>query len=426
MDTREFRVLSDQNISIGKDGQFKTAVELADPNDGSKNQTGSKRQQSMSSAGPASSSGTANTARPSPSSTPSTHTTGDIVSLPALLQTDCSSKPSYMTSVANQLVHTDHYADDGSLDDNIESLLSHAAAGANVDIGKGFTFSEIGSILASSSDCCHLSSDGKLLVSGGNDSKAKLWCTDSLENKYTLDEHSHAITDIRFSPTMPRLATSSLDKTVRVWDVEYPSYSLRTFIGHPASVMSLDFHPKKDDLVCSSDDSSEIRYWSIKNGGCVRVTKVGAKQVRFQPSLGRYLAAVVGNAVAQIDLETGQTCGHLLKGHTSNVQSLCWDLSGEYLASVSEDLVRVWKIGSRGEQDCIHELSVAGKKFRCAVFHPHYPLLIIGCSQSLELWNMAENKMMSPLEEPIAALAVSEVSGLVASAGDDNILKLWK
>lgn len=127
---------------------------------------------------------------------------------------------------------------------------------------------------------------------------------------------------------MPRLATSSFDKTVRVWDADnvsghsflldflyffllwciyvlfcfwisfgiyflhhcclvevntmhhyswlslQPGYSLRTFMGHSASVMSLDFHPNKDDLICSCDGDGEIRYWSINNGSCTRVFKV--------------------------------------------------------------------------------------------------------------------------------------------------------
>jgi WD40 repeat protein len=51
-------------------------------------------------------------------------------------------------------------------------------------------------------------------------------------------------------------------------------YSLRTFTGHSASVMSLDFHPNKDDLICSCDGDGEVRYWSINNGSCIRVFKV--------------------------------------------------------------------------------------------------------------------------------------------------------
>ena len=59
--------------------------------------------------------------------------------------------------------------------------------------------------------------------------QAKLWYTDSREQKATLEEHFHSITDTRFSPTMPWLATSSLDKIVRVWDVENVSQHIVSF-----------------------------------------------------------------------------------------------------------------------------------------------------------------------------------------------------
>jgi len=50
------------------------------------------------------------------------------------------------------------------------------------------------------------------------------------------------------------------------------------------------------------------------------------------------------------------------------------------------------------------------------------------CLQSLELWNMNENKTMTlPAHEGlIAALAVSTATGLVASASHDKFVKLWK
>ena len=44
--------------------------------------------------------------------------------------------------------------------------------------------------------------------------------------KSALDEHSQWITDVRFSPSMSRLATSSADKTVRVWDADNVSWHI--------------------------------------------------------------------------------------------------------------------------------------------------------------------------------------------------------
>jgi WD40 repeat protein len=57
-----------------------------------------------------------------------------------------------------------------------------------------------------------------------------LWFTDVLKRKSALEEHSSLITDVRFSPGMTRLATSSFDKTVRVWDADNVcAFSLATF-----------------------------------------------------------------------------------------------------------------------------------------------------------------------------------------------------
>lgn len=55
--------------------------------------------------------------------------------------------------------------------------------------------------------------------------QAVLWNMDTLKLKSSLEEHSLLITDVRFSPNSTRLATSSFDKTVRVWDADNVSHN---------------------------------------------------------------------------------------------------------------------------------------------------------------------------------------------------------
>ncbi|THU63384.1 hypothetical protein C4D60_Mb01t15200 [Musa balbisiana] len=448
--------------SMAVDGSMPNSFRGTDQ--ASNNQSGRKRKQPVSSSGPANSSGTANTAGPSPSSapsTPSTHTPGDVMSMTQLQHNGSSSKPLIMfgdgtgalASPTNQLADMDRFVEDASLDDNVESFLSHDDAdardvvGRSMDAAKGFRFAEFITARASTNKvvCCHFSSDGKLLATGGHDKKALLWHADTLKQKSTLEEHTLLITDVRFSPSMPRLATSSFDKTVRVWDADNPGYSLRTFTGHSASVMSLDFHPSKEDLICSCDGDGEMRYWSINNGNCARVFTGGTTQMRFQPHHGRYIAAAAENTICVLDVET-QVRRYLLQGHTKHVDSICWNPSGDILASVSEDSVRVWSLGSGNDSECVHLLSCNGNKFHSCVFHPNYPsFLVIGCYQaskavlvlnaldsictiSLEIWDMKENKTMTlPAHDGlIAALAASNATGVIASASHDKCVKLWK
>ncbi|KAF9610955.1 hypothetical protein IFM89_025988 [Coptis chinensis] len=422
-------------------------------------QQSNKKRRQPSSSGAANSTGTGNTVGPSPNSppsTPSTHTPGDGVAMAGSMQHANNMPKSLMiygsdgagglASSSNQLEEMEL----GSLDDHVESFLQDDGDGRDLfgtlkrsptehstESSKGFSFSEVGCMPTSTGKvvCCHFSSDGKLLASAGHEKKAVLW------NMDTLQTETEAITAVHLEAIIPRCSSSwkasSHTELMQVYSLNelrgsgfeglflQPSYCLHAYTGHSSHVTSLDFHPKKTDLFCSCDSGGEIRFWNISQSSCSRVSKGGSAQVRFQPRTGQLLAAAAENIVSIFDVETDRQT-HALQGHTKELHSVCWDVNGEYLASVSEDSVRVWSLAS-GE--CIHELNSNGNKFHSCVFHPSYStLLVIGGYQTMELWNMAENKSMTVQahDGQIAALAQSPATGMVASASHDKSVKLWK
>lgn len=408
---------------------------------------GNRKRKQHSSSGPANSTGTGNTVGPSPNSPLSTHTPGDGITTTSSLQHVNSIYKSAimypdgiggLTSSSNLLDDIERF---DALDENMETLLSHDGGDSRDLYGslkqrpaehqkestKGFSFSEVGCIRTRNSKvtCCHFSSDGKLLASAGHDKKVVLWNMDTLQTESTREEHKLVITDVRFRPNSSQLATSSVDKSVRLWDAANPNYCVQTYTGHSSPVMSLDFHPKKTDLFCFCDNENEIRYWNLNTFSCSRISKGGTAQVRFQPRIGNLLAAVSDKIVSVFDVETDRQT-HSLQGHSEMVNYICWDANGDYLASVSHTLVKIWSMASG---DCIQELTSNGNQFHSCVFHPSYSaLLVIGGISSLELWNMAENKSMTIAahENIISALAQSRVTGMVASASHDSSVKLWK
>ncbi|CAA2977944.1 transcriptional corepressor LEUNIG-like [Olea europaea subsp. europaea] len=224
--------------------------------------------------------------------------------------------------------------------------------------------------------CCHFSTSGKLLAAAGHDGKAK---------------------------------------------------SNSMLVGHAKPVMSLDFHPTKVNILCSCDSNDEIRLWNVNESACILAFKGANKQVRFQPRSGNLLAAATGNVINMIDVETS-TVKYRLQGHAKDVCSMCWDTSGRFMASVSEDCARIWSIAAGGKS--VHQLQSTENKFVSCAFHPVYSLVLaIGSYQSLQIWNpMDGSKMWSHRahEGIVSALTNTYGTHRIASVSHDSWIKVWK
>ncbi|KAB1227186.1 Transcriptional corepressor LEUNIG [Morella rubra] len=108
--------------------------------------------------------------------------------------------------------------------------------------------------------------------------------------------------------------------------------------------------------------------------GTGKTERGGMAQVRFQPRIGNLLAAASDKVVSIFDIETDRQT-YSFQGHAEMVNYICHDGNGDYLASVSQNLVKIWSLVS-GE--CIQELgSNGGNQFHSCVFHPSYSTLLI-------------------------------------------------
>jgi WD40 repeat protein len=77
----------------------------------------------------------------------------------------------------------------------------------------------------------------------------------------TIAAHSARILDVKFSPDDKQIATSSMDKSVKIWDAVNLSNRPVVITKHDAWVLSVAFSPDGKYLASSSENGDRIYYW---------------------------------------------------------------------------------------------------------------------------------------------------------------------
>ena len=90
------------------------------------------------------------------------------------------------------------------------------------------------------------SPDGKRLASTSMDRTVKVWAANSGQDALTFEGHTNGCCDVAFSPDGKWLASSSWDETVKyavkIWDAA-TGQAARTLKGHEFLVNSVAFSP---------------------------------------------------------------------------------------------------------------------------------------------------------------------------------------
>jgi WD40 repeat protein len=103
------------------------------------------------------------------------------------------------------------------------------------------------------------SKDGSLATAGA-DRKIKLWNAEGKEEA-TLEGHKDWITDIAFSPDGAALASSSHDRTARLWDVKEKRESA-SLGPHSSTCWCVAYSPDGARLAVGTHNAG-VRLWDL-------------------------------------------------------------------------------------------------------------------------------------------------------------------
>ncbi|KAJ1513261.1 WD repeat-containing protein 5, partial [Coelomomyces lativittatus] len=86
---------------------------------------------------------------------------------------------------------------------------------------------------------------------------------------WTIKGHTRAISSVKFSPDGSMLASSSLDKTTKIWSVDTGA-CMKTLKEHKGGISDHSWSSDSKYLATASDDKT-LRLWNVQEG---RVEKV--------------------------------------------------------------------------------------------------------------------------------------------------------
>lgn len=255
-------------------------------------------------------------------------------------------------------------------------------------------------------------SSSTLLASSSQDGSIRLW---NIDSPITPLPHDNRVFDVTFRPDGMVIASSGV-KTIRLWR---PDAKLRShlYAGDSVEVLSVDYSPNGEFLAAGLSDG-RLQLWKpdVKTDGPIQtllahrvsgtLLNPETREVAFDP-LGRWLASggtdntvKLWNTAQLVNGANTLTLQHTLKT-SAEVTSVAFSADGQFLAAATQALPS----GQDGESYLWRLFSTRSDS---------EPELLARLTKSA-----------GGLKGDVLAVAINPANNQIATAGEDNRIKLW-
>ncbi|MEM6840404.1 MAG: hypothetical protein AAF609_26680 [Cyanobacteria bacterium P01_C01_bin.120] len=254
----------------------------------------------------------------------------------------------------------------------------------------------------------------------------KVWSIDGQELD-SLEGHGSRITDVSFSADGQRIASTSFDGTVRLWQPD--KHRLYQVIdAHADIVSSLRFAADGETLISSSYDHT-LKRWQADGilANTLESHTAEVNAVEVVPQSDR-LISVSDDATLKV-WQAADELQSTLEEHTAPIKGLTVSPDGEFWASADEDgQLKLWSNAGEVLQTRILEAGFAN----IIRFHPREPILAIAAGRETErtvlLWHWQEDTL-TPLDSRgsfrVRDVQFSPDGELLATASWNGNLDFW-
>lgn len=263
----------------------------------------------------------------------------------------------------------------------------------------------------------------------------------SQENSLAVWEgHDDAVTDVAFLPGGSTAVSSSLDGTIRLWDVERGQMQ-KVLYSSQDEIFSLSVS-KDGSLLAATEYKGQVRIHGVNRKIDRHLTGLlgWTVDVAFSPDSDRVVGWNMDGDVWIWDARTGEQVG-ILKGQKNKWgMALTWSPDGTRVAA-GRVVITLWDVDSQKQ---IRTLEGHEGFIRDLVFSPDGRYLAsASMDKTVRVWELSTGETLytlqpeglviylksgpvtNPIRLPVATVAFSPNGENLATGGADRVVRLW-
>lgn len=269
-----------------------------------------------------------------------------------------------------------------------------------------------------------LAGSEKYVAAAGQDGAVLLYTLHD-KSMTVLESHYGSVTHLDFSGDSKFLASSSRDKTARLWDVKARKL-IRILGGHDDRVTHLSFDEKNSLLVTGSDDGT-FRVWDAATGLQTMILDA-AKPVTAVELLPHGKGLFVARGRGRLDhWKLTKIGGKISLPHKERVISYAYHPKGQGMMTAGGDnIVRFWDV-KKGKEE--FQLPARDAKITEVLYSPSGQYYAFGlASGDIEIWEEGgsqPNFVLQGHKLKVTSMVFSPDDRTLVSGAQDNTIRVW-
>jgi len=272
-----------------------------------------------------------------------------------------------------------------------------------------------------------LSPDGRVAISGGNDTDVHVWQISSGERRATLTGHKSSVTSVAMSRDSKRAVSGAEDGDVRIWNLN-TNKCLTTIKNYYVPIAGVAISGNGQSVITGTEHGA-VDIWNTHPRRIVRSFQNGRSLTSLSLSDDEK-TLVCGDRDGRIRVWDLASCKCILtlEGHAGKVTSARLTLAGNTLVSASSDrTVMVWSMTTG---TALASLEGHHSSVTCLAITRDGKRAVTGSTdKTVRVWDLESGSCVETIEwhnSEVTSIAISDDGKLLIFGYNNNYILVWR